>query len=176
MRFFLILFLLVSFLYAGEGEKNKSETNNTTVLKYKQEIEKLQTNLKEYKNLIIAKDKEIKKLKNLKTSYKQETTKQQKIIPPNKFPDLILKEEYNKYEIAEIKPATYRLISHAKIYNKVNGKEIEYWEKGTTFTTNIKATMPKKDSWFKITGFFINKTWVKSQSSLWINTNYIKKR
>jgi len=148
--------------------------------KDKQKIKKLKNQIKKYKKLLKTKDKEIKKLKSRKISKKSnkksKICKPQKLDKPNKFPKLILKNEHLKYKIVKIKAATYRLKTKANIYNGINDKNIETWDKGTSFTTNVKAKLLNEDSWFRITGFFIEGTWVKAQSQMWIKTKFVKKR
>ena len=158
-------------------EKLKLKTNDT---KLNKKTKKLKNQIKKHKNLLKVKEKEIKTLKNQRKSNKKENLgeicKIQKFDKPNKFPKLILKDKYLKYQIIKIKASSYHLKVKAKIYNKVNGKHIETWNKGTSFTTNEKALLESKDSWFRITGFFINAKWVKSQSQMWIKTKYTKKK
>ncbi len=52
---------------------------------------------------------------------------------------------------------TYRMRVEAKIYNGMNGDFIESWEEKTSFTSNLT-----QDGWIMITGYFINKKWVKA--------------
>jgi len=206
MRYILVLTLLFSFLYTDEIKRVESIIKDITELreenevckkeldfaknkqikkcdfsskekKYKEEINKLKEKITKYKKLLNNKNKEIQKLKNLNEAKKIDSVfKQKKFDKPNEFPNLVLKPKYIKYKIEMTKPTTYRLKYNAKIYNKIDGKVIVDWEKGVSFTTNIKATLQKKDSWLRITGFFINGKWVKSQSQMWVKTIYAKKR
>ena len=74
-------------------------------------------------------------------------------------------------KIVHTKASAYRLNKNAFIYNDVNGKKIDEWEKGTSFTSNQRT-----DKFIKITGYFKNKQWVKAKKSLWIHVNDAFKR
>ncbi len=191
MKYILILIFIFSFSFSDEIKRVDSIVKDITELKqqhkicqkklhkysdknekYRRKLKELKNEISKYKKLLKDKNKEIKKLKISKDGI----CKQKKFDKPNEFPNLILKPQYTKYNIITTKPATYRLKSNTNIYNKINGKPIKSWKEGVSFTTNIKATLQKKDSWLKITGFFIDGTWVKSQSQMWIKTKYTKKR
>jgi len=158
----------------------KQEKSNEINLVTKQKIIKLENQIKRYKKLLKLKDKKIKNLeKCTKPKKKKKITticKPKKLENPNKFPILILKKKYIKYKIRTTKPSTYRLIVKAKIYDFINGKVIDSWENDISFTSNKIATNSKESSWVKITGFFLNGKWIKSQSQMWIESQYINKR
>ena len=163
-------------------QNNKSSNND---VKYKQKIINLQIQIEIYKNRVKAKNKEIMELRNFKKSnnqiQKNEICKPVKFDNPNKFPKLVLKKEYikkeySKYVIRKTKPSTYRLINKANIYSSIDGKKIEAWKNGVSFTTNIKASKDGKDSWLRVTGFFVNGLWEKAQYSIWLKSKDAKKR
>lgn len=199
MKYFLFISLLFSFSFADEIKriesivkdiselryqydrcqnklnliKNKKLTNQTQKHKYsnndenyKQKITNLQIQIEKYKNIVIAKNKEIQKLKKLKKTLDR----------PNEFPKLILKKEYAKYKIVSTKASTYRLKNKANIYSSINGNKVKNWEAGVSFTTNIKATQNSKDSWLRVTGFFVNGSWMRAPSPMWLKAKHAKKR
>ena len=66
---------------------------------------------------------------------------------------------------------TYRTSKEANIYNQIDGKVIDRWEKGRSFTSYIYS-----DDWIKITGYFVDKKWQKAKKDLWIRKNEAVRR
>ena len=97
----------------------------------------------------------------------------------NKFPKLKLKNNYvtPKIKNQEVKrvhfqAAAFRLREDADIYAGVNSLEVvERWEKGTSFTSNVKTATR-----IKITGYFVEKVWRKADKELWVKCSNAKKR
>jgi len=145
----------------------KNHENNIKILKVKNTL--LEKKLQE----------QIKILKNTKNEPKiaikevlKEVVKEKRIYPKddNVFPTLIPKNPNNKREnfkekevTQETRPTTYRLKNDSKIYNKFDGDEIYIWEKDKSFTSNVKTK-----NYIKITGYFIDKKWQKTEEELWI--------
>jgi len=161
--------------------KNTQKLEITAVKKQEKiKIAKLEKDIENYKKLLKTKEKEIKSLKKAKTKKKKQISKKPVEVPfckpvaadnSNKFPKLILKDKYNNENIIKTTPSSYRLNKDAKVYNAINGKLIEEWEKLTSFTSDRRS-----DSWVKITGFFINKVWVRAESDMWIKFIDVRKR
>lgn len=197
MKILIFFLLLVSFINADEIKRIESIVEDITKLrvKYKECQSSLQTKLDEdnkdsekiienlknqiikYEKLLKTKDEIIIALKakkakeNMQKSTKKQICKPIKIDKPNKFPKLILKDVYAKENIIKTKPSTYRLKNNAFIYDKIDGNKIEEWESQTSFTSNVRS-----DSWVKITGFFVNREWVRSNSNMWVKLKDVRKR
>ncbi len=77
--------------------------------------------------------------------------------------------EVDKIQIFSARP--FRLTKDSSIYDSINGRKIDEWEVGTSFTSNQKT---KK--WIKITGHFVNKKWRRSQKEMWIKSSNVVKR
>ncbi|WP_373070794.1 hypothetical protein [Sulfurimonas sp.] len=189
MKYFLLLILIVGFLNADEIKRIESIVEDITKLRVKYQecqdtnletdskLVKLEKQLDKYKKLLKAKENELFIYKSQKN--KDKVVEKVKISvckdidtdKPNKFPKLVLKDKFNAHKIINTNPSTYRLKNNAKIYDSINGKVIEEWENKTSFTSNKKS-----DGWVKITGFFINKVWVRSESQMWIKLKDVQKR
>jgi chromosome segregation ATPase len=143
----------------------------------KQKVAILENQIKKYEKLLKIKEKEILELKSSKSKKTEpkkiikEVYKEILVDKPNEFPKLVLKDKYIKQNIQKTEPSTYRLKNNAYIYDAVNGKKIEEWENGTSFTSNVKS-----ESWVKITGLFVNKVWLKAKSNMWIKLKDVRKR
>jgi diacylglycerol kinase family enzyme len=189
---YLCLILFIS-LQADEIERIESIVNDIAKLRvqYKNcqlKNKKLTSENEEYKNTI-------KYLKNkIKTQEKQLNTKEksskkqidsycpkvktkEKVIKKliykkekeeNKFPKLRMKQKrssqiVSKEKIEYKKARTFRLNKDADIFNSIDGNPVFKWEKKRSFTSNIRT-----EKWIKITGYFKNKVWQKSQRELWV--------
>ncbi len=176
-------------------EKNKTLENKLSLSQ--KELESLQ------KELLSLRD-ELDKLKeNRQTKIKQDTEvrvvkeiKTKKVYvsgckDDNPFPKLMMKEANNITPL-KVEPKTvvieeetegviednttkvshtYRMRVEAKIYNGMNGDFIESWEEKTSFTSNLT-----QDGWIMITGYFINKKWVKAKAEMWVKAEDALKR
>lgn len=201
MKYVLILVLLFSLSSSDEIERIESIVKDITDLRIKYELSQDELNEKtanetKQNEKIISLEKQIKsyekqlevkekKMKNLKPKKKQIVCKPvkrkptiiyktQKLENPNKFPKLMMKPKHVKYKKIRMKAKTYRLTSKANIYDAKNGNKIETWENDTTFTSNEKAVAKGMDAWIKVTGYFIENSWVPSKSSMWLKAKYIK--
>lgn len=178
-------------LYKEEKKKNiilKAETDyNSDLIKSNKSLAKsvktLEKQIKTQKILSIAKDNEIKKL-----SKKTKNTTPKKIVSSeickdtNKFPKLMMKEKKkeNKIEkkklikkdkIISFKARPFRIKADSAVYDSIDGKKIDEWKKGTSFTSNQKTEI-----WVKITGYFIDKKWKKSKKDMWIKKSQVSQR
>jgi len=142
-----------------EKQKNmilKRELDSYALVTQKeQEYEKSIANLKE----------QIKKLKahlNLKENIN--VGKAPKRIKKTKKPVKELKKEYTK-------PATYRIIQDADIYDGRDGAKLEIWEKGRSFTSHYRT-----DKWIKVSGYFVNRKWQAAGSEMWVKSAVVVKR
>jgi len=197
LKLLLLFFLILNTIQADEIKRIESIVEDITKLRvqYKEckastqtkvddverknkiKIKNLENQISKYEKMLKIKEKEILALKNEKNNKKDSKSSENQICKkiivdkPNEFPKLVLKDKYNKQNIIKTKPSTYRLNKDAFIYDSINGKKIEEWEKHTSFTSNTKSNL-----WVKITGFFINKVWVKSESSMWVPLKDVRKR
>lgn len=155
-----------------ENEKQKNAVLLEELNSLKKEdnsIDTLKNQIKEYENTIKSKNKEIKLLKDKRVVQKcnpKIITK--KLENSNKFPKLVMKKEFQYEKVSEetietFKASAFRLKEDTSIYDSINGKVIEEWEKETSFTSNQKTL-----NWVKITGYFIDKRWKKAQRELWV--------
>ena len=189
-------------LYKNEIEyKNKIQKLENTIKKQKKLLEIKENSTKNVVigNSIVGKTKEKKK----KTLVIKEKTVENLVLvnceEANPFPKLVMKKEFLsgdkkvketvvKKELPEIKKivepkrkeveklerfkaSAFRLNKNAVIYDKVNGEKIDEWNKETSFTSSIKT-----QNWVKITGYFVDKVWMRSSKELWIKSSDIIKR
>ena len=61
---------------------------------------------------------------------------------------------------------TYRTSVEAAVFDRPNGDILEFWQKGTVFTSNIADGM-----FVKITGFFPNAKWQPAPNEWWVNSS-----
>ena len=176
----------LQILLQDESEKN------TILLKEIGEYKKSSLNIQDLKNQIIDYKKLLQIKENENISLKNKITKNKckpKIIVKksentNLFPKLIMKDEYKKVVlkkevtkeitkeiIKEFKASAFRLKEQSDIYDSFNGKVVQNWEKETSFTSNIGT-----QNWVKITGYFIDKTWLKAKKDLWIQKDKVLQR
>ena len=142
-------------------DKNESSTQE----------QHLEEQVKHLKEEIASKNEEIVQLKE---QLKQEKAKK-KVLQQHVDEYLKTQKKYalksQKQNITIITPSAYRTSKDAEIYNGINGKVIDKWEKGTSFTSYINA-----DDWIKITGYFVDRKWRKAQKDLWIKKSDAFKR
>lgn len=203
LKYILVLAVLFSFSYSDEIQRIESIVKDITQLRKKYQTSQEELKLKEikeqkqderiislekqieiYKKQVKLKEKKIKKLKpKIKEKEKickpakiKETIiyKTQKLDNPNKFPKLILKPKYIKYKKILLKAKTYKLVLSSDIYDSTYGNKIDYWKKGTAFTSNEKAVAKNHDSWYRVTGYFIKNSWVPAKKQMWIKAKHIK--
>jgi len=165
MMKFLIVVIFILNINADEIQRIDSIVKDIAQLRI--DYQKSQKELNMYKNRVYNLENELKiaysllKIKEKKLS----KTKQKKVIclsnDENSFPKLAMRKK-----IFHTKASTYRTTTKAFIYNDINGKKIDEWEKGISFTSNQKS-----ENFIKITGYFENKVWVKAKKSLWIKSD-----
>ncbi len=170
MKFLLVLVFMLNILDADEIHRINSIVKDITKLRInyqksqkelnlcKNRVKTLENKLKIANNLLKTKESKIVKVKVKEIKYLKNKE--------NIFPKLKM-----RTKIIYTKANTYRLKRNAFIYNAVNGKKIDEWEKGTSFTSNQKT-----DKFIKITGYFRNKQWMKVENLLWIHSNDAFKR
>ncbi|QOY53457.1 hypothetical protein HUE88_06765 [Candidatus Sulfurimonas baltica] len=88
----------------------------------------------------------------------------------NSFPKLAMKEQY-KEKVVAFKAAPFVLQTDSIIYNSINGKKIDEWKKGTSFTSNQKS-----ENWIKITGYFVDRKWKNSKTEMWVKILQVSKK
>lgn len=159
-------------------KKNKSLENKLSIsqkelLNLRAEIDKLKENRQ---TKITKKSKpDVRIVKEIKTKKVYVSA----CKDDNPFPKLMMKKvkkvsplnEINTEVITTEKSHTYRMRVEAKIYNAINGDFIETWEEQTSFTSNLS-----KNGWIMITGYFINKKWVKAKAEIWVKAEDTLKR
>lgn len=156
--------------------------------------EKNEDEVREYKRLLrdereknaILKD-ELESLTMLLIKSKKEKPQSKKApvicienesIDPNPFPDLVpknIKIEEKKIiiedKIQNFKAAPFCLKIDSSIYDGVDGKKIDEWEKNTSFTSNKKSS-----SWIKITGYFVDQKWRRAKKDMWVQYERVSKK
>lgn len=138
--------------------------------KYLEEINNLENQIFFLNKMLKNKDIEIEKLKIHKTKTKlicKNNLKNQ----TNEFPELKMRNAKEADTVKDTTPATYRVSQDSIIYSAINGKEIETWEKSTSFTSKLKIS-----GWIKISGYFVNKKWRKADKEMWIEASHALKR
>jgi len=170
-------------------------------IEYKNKILKLENRIKKQEKLLKIKEnskKNLIKRKNKIVKTKEKNIKDLVLVnceEPNPFPKLVMKKEFlqndkelKKRESLKIKriiepkrgeieklqrfkASAFRLNKNAVVYDKVNGKKLYEWEKGTSFTSSIKT-----QNWVKITGYFVDRVWMPSSKELWVKSLDVIKR
>ena len=158
MKFLLIL-IFVFNLYGDEIQRINSIVSDIGTLRVN--YKKSQEELKFYKERVKDLEKELKKTKNIIVNHAKYVKTQANIFPKLKM----------RINIVYTNPGVFRLNKDAPIYNGINGAKIDKWEEGTSFTSNRRSS-----KFIKITGFFINRQWVKAKKSLWVKVEDVLKR
>ena len=181
-----VLFLLFSVftleLYASqEIQRIDSIVNDITALRkeYREKLleEKKRNSIlsqenKRYRQKISNLKNKIKSMQTLLKNRKNSTENQ--ITAPvckeeNPFPKLKLKENMS---VEHFKARAFHFTKTADIYAGMNSsKVIGRWDKGTSFTSNIKTQVR-----VKITGYFVNKVWTKAKKEMWVELSNVTKK
>ena len=146
-------------------------------LKKSQKINKiLESDLSLYNDFAEAEKSYKSEIKSLKIKLKEKNTLSaatvvvEKCVTPkvfeNRFPKLKMKEAFKESDIETIvyfDASSFRVNKEAFIYDKIDGKKIDKWEKSTSFTSNQKSA-----SWIKVTGFFVDKVWQSAELDMWV--------
>ena len=167
---------------------------------YKDKIAKLEKLVKNQEKLLKSKEYKIKTLKvskinNMKIKEKSNKSlkKKEKNIKnlgdfhcdkANKFPKLKLKKKYEKevvnvskklknntQKIKKVKASTYRVLFDTNVYDAIDGRVLQRWEKNRSFTSDIKS-----ENWVKVTGYFVNRVWKKAENDIWLQASDVKAR
>jgi chromosome segregation ATPase len=148
-----------------ENEKTLSLTKEIAKLKNElaEAIKNRDESYKMHDKSLMALEKEVLKLKDsLKAPLPKTHNKEEA------FAHLKMKEGY-EYLQGEDKidwsaSGTYRLKHDSKIYDAIDGKVVDTWEKQRSFTSAYY-----QDGWVKVTGYFVDKKWQSAKDkSLWI--------
>jgi hypothetical protein len=188
VRLLFTLFLLFCFAYSGEIQRIEDIAKD--ISKLRQKSQRCKEELSSSRNLSeenIELQKRVQELeevvKKQKTLLKTKEKKEKNLFiysnrceDESPFPDLMMKDEYkkelpNKNEIITFKASAFRLKTDSVIYDAANGKKIDLWEKGTSFTSNSMM-----DGWIKISGYFVKRKWKKAQKELWVKSAQTIKR
>jgi len=100
--------------------------------------------------------------------------KNSEIIPQTEEANLVIEVKKTSVQAKQVKTkkaSAYRLKKESVIYDAIEGKTVEVWEKKRSFTSNIS-----QGQWVKITGYFVDKKWKKAKNSLWIKAENTIKR
>ncbi len=167
-----------------QNERDKNKILLKEIQKYKisnLSIEDLENQIIDYKKLLEIKENENNTLENEISNKKckpklivkkpENTNIFPKLIMKNEYEQQVLKKEISKEIIKEFKARTFRLKQESDIYDSIDGKVIDNWEDTTSFTSNIWTA-----NWIKITGYFIDKSWLKAKKDLWIPKDRVQKR
>lgn len=145
-------------------EKNDNSNNKKIkiLLSKENEYKKI---ISKYQEKIKIKDNIIKSLKNqINTNSKENIS-----IENNPSQKLVIKE--NAEIIETFKASPFRLNSASDIYDSINGNVVYKWEDKTSFTSSVMT-----QNWIKITGYFVDKKWQRSDKELWVKKiNTIKR-
>jgi len=167
MKFIILSLVVVSFLYSDEMKIMQSAVKEISLLRvnYEKCVSQLSDakiggheDLSEYKSLL-EKEKEKNTLLEAKIKMlsatavvKKESKKESK------------KKEKEIRSDANTGANAFRIRNdNVVIYDAIEGKELEKWEKSTSFTSNVKAK-----NWIKITGHFVDHKWRKSTKDMWV--------
>lgn len=177
MKIIFLALIVLSFLHSNEiqrmeaiiddiskmrtdYERCKSESNNRDDLK-KSNIA-LAKRVQELEKIVKNQEKILKfKENNVKYIFKKQSDE-------NKFPKLMMKKEFkkesaDKNSIINFKASAFFLNKSSIIYDAIDGKEIDKWESGTSFTSNKKTK-----EWIEIGGYFVDKKWRKAKKEMWV--------
>jgi hypothetical protein len=138
--------------------------------KYKEEINNLENQIYFLNKIIKNKEIEIEKLKVSKNK-NQIICKNNLKKQINEFPELKMRNSKKVDTVKDTTPTTYRVSQDSIIYSAIDGKEIDKWEKLTSFTSKLKI-----NGWIKISGYFVNKKWRKADKEMWIEASHTLKR
>ncbi len=138
--------------------------------KYKEEINNLENQIYFLNKIIKNKEIEIEKLKVSKNK-NQIICKNNVKKQINEFPELKMRNSKKVDTVKDTTPTTYRVSQDSIIYSAIDGKEIDKWEKLTSFTSKLKI-----NGWIKISGYFVNKKWRKADKEMWIEVSHTLKR
>lgn len=177
MKIIFLALIVLSFLHSNEiqrmeaiiddiskmradYERCKSESDNKDDLKKSNAA--LAKRVKELEKIVNNQEKILKfKENNVKYIFK-------KTSDENKFPKLMMKKEFqkesvNKNSIINFKASAFFLNKSSIIYDAIDGKKIDKWGEGTSFTSNEKTK-----EWIKIGGYFVDKKWRKAKKEMWV--------
>lgn len=187
MKPLLVFFLLLSFANCDEiqriehivkdisklrleYERCKEELGSSTLLeensRLQNRVQELEKVVKKQEILLKTKEKRAKNLFIYSDRCEEESP----------FPDLMMKDEHkevsaDKNEIITFKASAFRLKTDSVIYDAAEGKKVDIWEKGTSFTSNSMM-----EGWIKISGYFVKRKWKKAQKELWVRSAQTIKR
>lgn len=134
-------------------------------------IDYLEKQVKKQEEVLKTKELTIKNLTNtLKSSSKKTTAATKTCKEANDFPELMMKEDHQE-KIVTFKACPFVLNVESIIYDGINGKKIDKWGKGTSFTSNKETK-----SWIQITGYFVNKKWVIAKKDMWLKKAQVSKK
>lgn len=167
---------LVNMEVRLEEEKVKNKRLSLKEEKYQKKITSLENEIKKIRKSPkpkqnkqkTCKKQEIKIIKNIIRIEKPLIT--QTTQESNKFPNLLMKEEYKGSEF-DTHAYSYRVKKEAAIYDAMDGAKVDVWEEQTSFTSNVKTS-----KWIKITGYFVDKVWQPTTKEMWIKSSDALKR
>jgi len=188
MRVIFVFLLLLGFVRSDEIQRIEHIINDISKLRL--ENERCKGELKESDKLLEENQELQKRVEELEKIVK----KQQILLKPkekiqknqfsdcvkceeeNVFPALMMKEEHKKDsdakdEIITFKASAFRLKTDSIVYDAPNGKNIDLWEKDTSFTSGSMM-----EGWIKISGYFVKRKWRKAQKEMWVKSAQTIKR
>jgi len=178
MKLFTLLFIFSLAVNADEIQRIESIVDDISKLRESYEVaqEQLQecrSTLNDIKindnNKYLVEIQSLKKeIQNLKNRLKNKKNCENS----NKFPKLTMKKKSKKEvilsDVIYFKASAFKLDKKSDIFSSIDGEKIEEWDRGSSFTSN-----QKKDGYIKITGYFVNRQWKKSQKERWIKESDI---
>lgn len=154
-----------------------SEKENTKSILEKQKILELEKTVQDQSKLLEMQENKINSLNSallVKTKEKESNSSQNDIKnslvckEKNLFSKLVVKESSNKKDAGDekayaTKAMTLFLKVDSSLYDAINGKKVAEWKKDDPFTSNQRS-----ESWVKVTGYFVGRTWKKANEELWV--------
>ncbi len=185
MKLLLAVFITLTLSNADEVQRIQDIVKHMSQLKLS--YTKCQGELNKYKRLLEEeKDKNTKLLAQIDNNGTSQT-KIEDEKPNNKLEEVLKvkenetkglknqiidkKTEKSVSKIKRFEASAFRLKEDSDIFNAIDGKKVDSWEKGTSFTSYKKT-----DGWIKITGHFVNRKWERVKKEMWVKSDNVFKR
>ncbi|DAB28593.1 MAG TPA: hypothetical protein CFH78_01600 [Sulfurimonas sp. UBA10385] len=170
--------VILSFLHSDEIQRIEAVILEITQLRnnYKEcKTELLLGKTQENQKINQELNKKIEKLEKI-VKKQDELLKLKENMAKNQFPKLMMKKEFQKENleknsVIKFKATAFYLKEESVIYDAIDGKRIDKWEKNTSFTSNKKTS-----NWIQIGGYFVDKKWKSAKKEMWIKISQVSKK
>lgn len=149
-----------------KDEQDKNDILLRELKKVEKEVQNLKNQIKNIKSNDLSNSE-----KKVIIKEKSEKCIENQIVKKNEFPQLQMKEKALNANKVDVRAHTYRLRNSANIYDAKGGNVVHVWDERTSFTSSFKS-----GTWIKVTGYFVDKIWKKSDKELWIKEADTKSR